>query len=84
MLNFEDGSTIIKEGDPGDLLYIIKEGKAKVAYSGQTRQLGHGEYFGEQALLYNCVRTATVTADGDVVCLSLSRIDLENIFADKF
>ena len=24
--NFQDGYAIIKEGDPGDLLYILKEG----------------------------------------------------------
>jgi len=28
--NFPDGATIVKEGDPGDILYIIKEGKVTV------------------------------------------------------
>jgi cGMP-dependent protein kinase len=32
-----------------------------------------GEYFGEQALLYNSARTATVTADTEVECLTISR-----------
>ena len=30
MNNFSNGFIIVKEGDPGDLLYIIKEGKVKV------------------------------------------------------
>jgi cGMP-dependent protein kinase len=32
-----------------------------------------GEFFGDQALLYNTKRTATITALSDVICLSLSR-----------
>ena len=84
--SFQSGTFIIKKGDPGDLLYIVKEGKVQIERKrGSTlRSLGKGEYFGEQALLYDCRRTATVVADGDVVCLSLSRADLKDIFGDSF
>ena len=77
--NFQNGTTIIKEGDPGDLLYIVKEGTVKI-YIGRTgtvRNLDKGEFFGEQALLYNCPRTATVVAEGETTCLSPSRADLK-------
>jgi CRP-like cAMP-binding protein len=32
-----------------------------------------GQFFGEQTLLYDVPRTATVVAVGDVKCLSISR-----------
>ena len=68
------------------MLYIIKEGTVKVKAQrlGDLRNLGKGEHFGEQALLYDSARTATVTADGEVVALSLSRVDLQCIFGDSF
>jgi cGMP-dependent protein kinase len=42
----------------------------------EVRKLVKGDFFGEQTLLYNCPRTATVIADGDVKCLSISRDQL--------
>jgi len=38
--------------------------------------MGRGEFFGEQALIYECKRTATITSFGEVTCLSLSRDNL--------
>ena len=32
--NFQDGRRIVKIGDPGNLLYIIKEGTVEVSHSG--------------------------------------------------
>ena len=47
--NFHAEATIIKEGDPGDLLYIVKQGGVKVVGKkiGIQRSLGKGDYFGE-------------------------------------
>jgi len=41
--------------------------------------MGMGEFFGEQALLYNTNRTATILSDGGVDCLTLSAISLKNV-----
>jgi len=35
--------------------------------------MGGGEFFGEQALLNNSTRTATITADNEVTCLAIGR-----------
>jgi cGMP-dependent protein kinase len=79
--DFNDGQTIVQEGDPGNLLYIIKKGSVSCSKSGsEIRKLWPGDFFGEQALLYNTPRTATVTAIGKVTLLSLGRDDLHIAF----
>lgn len=81
---FENDEKIIKEGDSGDLFYIIKEGEVLCTVKeDEIRQLSKGDFFGEQALLYAGVRTATIIALGEVECLSLSRQDLEEIFGSS-
>ncbi len=70
--HFDKGSTILKQGDPGDFFYMIREGKAQVvlerdgAPSSVMAELGPGEGFGEMALLTNQPRSATVIALSDV------------------
>lgn len=60
-----DGATVIREGDPGDSLYVIAEGEFVVEKSGkELSRLGPGDVFGEIALLYDLPRTATVRSVG--------------------
>ena len=77
LLKFSIGSKIVSEGDPGDLLYIIKEGN--VVFTLQGKEIGRmskGDYFGEQALYHGTTRSATVLASDDVTCVALGREDL--------
>lgn len=77
---FSEGDVIIKQGEPGDLFYIIEDGSA-VCYKSLTptdapqriAELSAGAYFGEIALLTTRPRQATVTASGSVKCLTLDR-----------
>lgn len=78
--NFIPGSVIVHEGDPGDLLYIIKEGIVLVTKGKQeVRRMGKGFYFGEQALLNSSFRTATVTAVDNVKCVAISGSKLTKV-----
>lgn len=68
------------EGEPGDLFYLIKEGIVSCSVKGvEIRKMEKGDYFGEQALLYNTTRTATVTAVDNVRVLSIGREQLREV-----
>jgi MFS family permease len=66
------GEVVIREGDPGDLFYVIESGEVEVTKEGKhVATLGPGEYFGEIALLRDVPRTATVTALSPTVLQAL-------------
>lgn len=68
------GTALIMQGAEGDLFYVIDEGQCDVVVDGQQiATLGHGEGFGEIALLRDQPRMATVTARTDVTLYSLER-----------
>lgn len=81
LLNFSEGSYIVREGDTGDLFYIIKDGTVSCMQNrNEIRKLYKGDYFGEQALLYSCTRTASCIAiEGEVKCLSITRENLTKV-----
>jgi putative peptide zinc metalloprotease protein len=55
------GTTIIREGEPGDAFYVVAAGQLAVVRDGaRIATLGPGEYVGETALLTEQPRTATV------------------------
>lgn len=76
------GDVLFHEGDPGDRLYVIVEGKVKLGRtSGDGREnllaiLGPGEMFGELSLFDPGPRNATATAVSDAVLIGLGADDL--------
>ena len=79
------GERIVTEGDDGDRLFIIKDGCVSCTKGvTELRRLYHGDFFGEQALLYNCKRTASVTTvEGDVKCLYINRESLNQLLGNE-
>ena len=70
---FDEGSTVATEGQTGIGFFIIDEGEATVTVQGrEVRTLKHGDYFGEVALIDDGARTATITAETDLVCQGLT------------
>uniref|UniRef100_A0A8D3DZ94 cGMP-dependent protein kinase n=1 Tax=Scophthalmus maximus TaxID=52904 RepID=A0A8D3DZ94_SCOMX len=74
------GCCVIQEGDDGSEVYVLEEGKVEVAKQGKKLcSIGPGKVFGELAILYNCTRTATVTALTDVRLWAIDRQGFQTI-----
>jgi MFS family permease len=68
------GSHVFVEGDAGEQVYVVESGRLVVTIRGEhVRTMGEGAAFGEIALLRDVPRTATVTAQTDVVLWALDR-----------
>jgi CRP-like cAMP-binding protein len=66
---YAPGETIVSEGEGGVGFFFVQAGEVGVTKSGERRAtLGTGDYFGEIALLAGADRTATVSAESEVVC----------------
>jgi len=81
---FRSGEVIFHREDPGQVLYVIKEGKVKICLISPDGQemtltvLGKGEYFGEFALLDGLPRSTDAIASERVECYTLQRTDFHN------
>jgi CRP-like cAMP-binding protein len=57
------GETIIREGEPGDVMYVLLEGEIDIAVHGRViNHLQPGDMFGELALIDSRPRSATAIA----------------------
>jgi hypothetical protein len=78
-LKVSDGSVVVREGEPGDSLFLVVSGRLRVSTRGESGEevllgaLAAGDFFGEVSLLTDRPRTATVTAIGDSELLRLDR-----------
>ncbi len=73
------GQTIVTEGEPGSLFYLLVRGQVSVTRRTASNELvnigvlSDGDQFGELALLRDVPRNATVTARTDCLLLTLTR-----------
>lgn len=78
----EEGDVIIREGESGDCCYFIKEGSAKVTVKDADMlraellaEITPGRCFGEDALVNDERRNATITMTCDGVLMRLEKSD---------
>jgi len=81
--SFSDKAVIIKEGNMGDWVYVILEGRVKIkkqTFGGLLTidTLSEGDFVGEMAMLKrsNSTRTASAVADGPVMLGVLDSMQL--------
>lgn len=77
-------ATVVREGEPGDSMYLILEGelRSRTVKDGRETTLntmGIGEFFGEMALLDHGLRSADVVANKDSVLLKISASAFDRI-----
>jgi len=82
---FAAGSDLMVQGDQGSEFFLIVKGRCKVMVRNddgnevEIAQLNEGDYCGEQALLKECSRGATVRAICDSRCLVLNQATFREI-----
>jgi hypothetical protein len=78
------GTVIIRQGTPGDRLYVIADGEVEVTRDGwPVATLGSGDYVGEISLLRDTPHNATVTATTPVALLELERADFIELMTNE-
>jgi len=85
---FGPGEVILRQGDPGDSLYVVRGGKVAVQVGvlgahKEVATLGEGQFFGEMSLMTGESRAATVVAKTDVECYVVEKEAFQEIVQEK-
>lgn len=78
-MNFSENERIIRQGDDGDSLFIIKEGvvSCRTSKNIEVRQLFAMEILGENSILFETKRSLDVFALKDCVLYKISKDNLK-------
>jgi CRP/FNR family transcriptional regulator len=85
----ERGHVVFREGDTGDRLFLVIEGKVKISRAAADGRenllavLGSSEMFGELSLFDPGPRTATVTTVTEATLASLDHDDLRPLLTER-
>ena len=84
--NYLDQELIVREGDEGDMLYILKKGCVvfKKGIDEFLRINKIGEMFGEGSLLTGEKRQATCMAIGHTEVISINRLNMKTVFGENY
>lgn len=84
VMEVQERQPIIQEGEPGEDLFIILNGRVRV-HKGDADivSLAAGDHFGEMALIDKAPRSASVTAIGAGKLLQISRTEFFNIIRNE-
>ena len=85
-VNYKAGDVVIKQGDDGDYFYVITEGRCSVTRETPLNKdgikladLGPGDTFGEEALISQAKRNATVTMTSNGSLMRLGQADFNTL-----
>jgi hypothetical protein len=78
------GGVVVRQGEPGDALYVVARGTLRVVKDGKPlAEIGRGAVFGEVALLDGAPRVATVEAVTDAEVLRVPRSEFEALLDES-
>ena len=85
-MSFPPNEYVVKEGDVGDIFYIIEDGEAiatKCLEAGQppeqVKEYKAGDYFGELALLRGEPRAANIISTTNLKCATMDRFSFKRL-----
>ncbi len=68
------GQVLFKEGDQGDLMYVLMSGVVEIFVHGRVMETAEaGALLGEMAMIEDSTRSATVVAKNDCTLLPIER-----------
>jgi CRP/FNR family cyclic AMP-dependent transcriptional regulator len=75
---YRDGEVIVREGEIGNCMYVIQQGKVEVVQDAggndvRLAVLAAGDFFGEMAIFERRPRSATVRAQGEARVLTIDK-----------
>lgn len=78
------GESVVKEGDPGDAVFVVLEGTLRVSREGrELREINRGATFGEMALLDGAPRSATIDTVTSAALLRIPREEFEGLLDES-
>ncbi len=81
---FDQGATVICEGEMGSGLYVVVKGEARLTVEGvEVARLGESEFFGEMSLFDAEPTSATVVAATDLDVLKVEPLDFSDLMAER-
>lgn len=87
MLGFCDGEYLVRQGEQGDSMFIVRRGDLRVEVGmpsggvAQVAVLGPGDFFGEMSLLTGEPRSASIVARGEVDVVMLTKSEFASTVA---
>jgi CRP-like cAMP-binding protein len=84
---YTTGEQLVKQGDPGDSLFIIKSGSVSVYVRSEdgrsvyANQLNAGDFFGEMSLLTGEARAASIRANEETEVIIIDKEAFSNVLA---
>ncbi len=84
-----DGQALFQQGDPGDSLFIVSDGKVATSVSTEdgedltVAEFGPGDFFGEMSIFEHAPRSATCRAADDAVVYRLHEKDFSTLLSSR-
>lgn len=73
-VQFSAGQKIFTEGDPGSVMFILRDGEVEISSGGMALStLWAGDMFGEMSMIDGSSRSATATAKSPVEAVAIDR-----------
>ena len=88
MIIYGPGEVVLRQGDPGDSLYVVRSGSVAVQLGApgarkEVATLSSGQFFGEMSLMTGESRSATVVAKSDCECYIVDKQAFQEILEER-